>query len=126
NPVKHFPVVTVSHKILLPLALSPHPATEASTVGQVLVDQFGLAVDRANFWAFWGIFCVPGIFGFIAWELMANWRLYRANRSEQLRPVMIGSHGETMRGLLRPGVHSGSVPKLFRKLRYAYPDRVPR
>jgi hypothetical protein len=33
--------------------------------------------------------------------------------------VTIGSHGETVRGLLRPGFHSGTVPKLFRKLRHA-------
>jgi hypothetical protein len=102
NPVKHFPVVTVSHKVILPLtpsladALNVSEATAAGILG-----------------------CIPGIFGFIAWELMANWRLYRANRPDRLRPVMIGSHGETMRGLLRPGFHSGTVPKLYRKLRKA-------
>jgi hypothetical protein len=32
---------------------------------------------------------------------------------------MLGSHGETMRGLLRPGFHSGTVPKLHRKTRHA-------
>jgi hypothetical protein len=62
---------------------------------------------------------IPGIFGFIAWELKENWRLYKANRAPRLKPVMIGSHGESMRGLLRPGFHSGTVPKLFRKLRHA-------
>ena len=62
---------------------------------------------------------IPGIFGFIAWELKENWRLYRANRPLRLRPVMLGSHGESMRGLLRPGFHSGTIPKLFRKLRHA-------
>jgi hypothetical protein len=36
-----------------------------------------------------------------------------------LAPVVLGHHGETMRGLLRPGFHSGTVPKLFRKLRRA-------
>src|SRR5262249_23092196 len=34
-------------------------------------------------------------------------------------PVMIGSHGETMLRLLRPGFHSGTIPKLFAKLRRA-------
>jgi hypothetical protein len=33
--------------------------------------------------------------------------------------VVIGSHGETMLRLLRPGFHSGTVPKLFGKLRRA-------
>ena len=102
NPVKHFPVVTVSHKVILPMtptvadALGVSEATAAGLLG-----------------------CIPGIFGFIAWELMANWRLYEANRPDRLRPVTIGSHGETMRGLLRPGFHSGTVPKLFKKMRAA-------
>jgi hypothetical protein len=39
---------------------------------------------------------------------------------------MIGSHGESMRGLLRPGFHSGTVPKLFRKLRRATPAKTSR
>jgi hypothetical protein len=52
--------------------------------------------------------------------------MYRANRPPRLRPVMLGSHGETMRGLLRPGFHSGTVPKLFRKLRHATPEKASR
>jgi hypothetical protein len=76
-------------------------------------------VGKANFWAFWGIAAVPGIFGFIAWELLSNWQLYRANRPDRLKPVTLGSHGESMRGVLRPGFHSGTLPKLFRKLRRA-------
>lgn len=102
NPVKHFPVVTVSHKVILPMtpsladALRVSDATAAGILG-----------------------CIPGVFGFIAWELAANWKLYRANRPDRLRPATIGSHGESMRGLLRPGFHSGTVPKLFRKVRHA-------
>jgi hypothetical protein len=62
---------------------------------------------------------IPGIFGFIAWELKENWRLYAANRSATLPRVMVGSHGETMRGMLRLGFHSGTVPKIYRKVRKA-------
>ena len=102
NPVKHFPVVTVSHKVILPMAPS-------------LADALGIAEAEAVFL----LGCVPGVFGFIAWELMANWRLYAANRPARLRPVVVGSHGETVRGLLRPGFHSGTVPRLFAKLRAA-------
>ncbi|MBX9580937.1 MAG: hypothetical protein K2X87_11565, partial [Gemmataceae bacterium] len=102
NPVKHFPVVTVSHKVILPMAPSLADALNISEATAVFV-----------------LGCVPGVFGFIAWELMANWRLYAANRPGQLRPAVIGSHGETVRGLLRPGFHSGTVPKLFGKLREA-------
>ena len=31
----------------------------------------------------------------------------------------IGSHGETVRGLLQPGFHSGTVPRLYARLRAA-------
>jgi hypothetical protein len=57
------------------------------------------------------------VFGFLVWELKENWRLYEANRPETLRPVVFGDHGETMARLLRPGIHSGTLPKLFAKLR---------
>lgn len=126
NPIKHFPVVTVSHKVMLPMVLYQPGQSEPSTLGAVLVEHLGWPVEQANFWAFWGIAAVPGVFGFIAWELVANWQLYRANLPERLRPVVIGSHGETMRGLLCPGLHSGTVPKLFRKLRRQAPDRAGR
>jgi hypothetical protein len=65
------------------------------------------------------IWCIPGIFGFLVWELRENWRLYAANRPKGLRPMIIGSHGEPMGRLLRPGFHSGTIPKLFAKLRRA-------
>jgi hypothetical protein len=65
------------------------------------------------------VFFIPGIFGFLVWELKENWRLYGANRAAGLRPVMIGHHGETMVRLLRPGLHSGTIPKLYAKLRRA-------
>src|SRR5262249_10901542 len=42
-----------------------------------------------------------------------------ANRPARLKPVMIGSHGETMLQLLRPGFHSGTIPKLYGQLRRA-------
>jgi hypothetical protein len=102
NPVKHFPVVTVSHKVIWPMVPG---ISEWLGVSELKV---GMVVNG-----------IPGIFGFIAWELKENWRLYRANCPPVLKPVMIGSHGESMRGLLRPGFHSGTVPKLYRKARRA-------
>lgn len=108
NPIKHFPVVTVSHKLIIPLGpffvgmLSPHlGAAEANTI----------------VWS--TIWLIPGIFGFLVWELKENWRLYAANRSPTLRPAMVGRHGETVMRLLRPGFHSGTIPKLFARLRRA-------
>jgi hypothetical protein len=110
NPIKHFPVVTVSHKICLPMI---------PMLGDVLMQHFGLARTRAFGLATGIITGIPGIFGFAAWELKENWRLYRGNRPTNLGPEGVGSHGETMLRLLRPGFHSGTVPKLYRKLRRA-------
>jgi len=110
NPIKHFPVVTVSHKVCLPMTPMLRSAIE---------DRFG--VDRRRAWGLaTGIITgIPGIFGFMVWELKENWKLYASNRPERLKPVAIGSHGETMLRLLKPGFHSGTVPKIFRKLRKA-------
>jgi hypothetical protein len=119
NPIKHFPVVTVSHKMLLPLVVSSDPHTVPSMFGEVIAAHTGWGVAKANYWAFMIIAGIPGIFGFMAWEFLANWQLYRANRSRRLPAVILGSHGETMRGLLRPGFHSGTVPRIYRKLRHA-------
>ena len=63
------------------------------------------------------VLLLPGVFGFLVWELKENWRLYEANRAAGLKPVVVGDHGESMRTLLRPGIHSGTLPKLFAKLR---------
>jgi len=60
---------------------------------------------------------LPGFFGFVVWELKGNWKLYLANRTNRLMPVPVGSHGENIARLLRPGFHSGTLPKIFRKLR---------
>jgi len=102
NPIKHFPVVTVSHKLLLPLipSLAKQFNVSAETMGTI-------------------VFGIPGIFGFLVWELKENWKLYRANAPKTIRPVVVGSHGEKVRALLRPGFHSGVVPKTFAKLRNA-------
>lgn len=124
NPVKHFPVVTVSHKVLAPLLLALVP-----TVADVVAYFAGLdmSVDHQRKEAFrtagtiyfFTQLLLPGVFGFLAWELKENWRMYAANRSPKLKPVMVGSHGESVRGLLRPGFHSGTVPRIHRQSRKA-------
>jgi hypothetical protein len=118
NPIKHFPVVTVSHKMILPMAFTT-AKTIPSPLGGVLVNAFGLTVETGNAVAGAIVWGIPGIFGFLAWELKENWKLYRSNRSTTLRPVMVGHHGETMLRLMKPGFHSGTLPKLFGKLRKA-------
>ena len=107
NPLKHFPVVTVSHKIILP--------TEPLLAGAF--EKLGMTAGRANAIAFPIVFVIPGMFGFLAWELKENWKLYAANRPRALKPVQVGSHGESLARLLRPGFHSGTVPKIFARLR---------
>jgi hypothetical protein len=106
NPIKHFPVVTVSHKIILPslpflakFLSGPLGPVWGNTVATVFV------------------FVVPGVFGFLVWELKGNWQLYGANRPHRLKSVPIGDHGESMIRYLRPGFYSGTIPKLFGKLR---------
>jgi len=64
-------------------------------------------------------FLAPGLAGFLVWELKENWRLYCSNRSPTLDPVVVGSHGETIVRFLRHGLHSGTIPKLFARLRRA-------
>jgi hypothetical protein len=108
NPIKHFPVVTVSAKLLV---------TQVGRIVAVL--ETFLPPDEAKVVSGLILLFLPGVFGFLVWELKENWRLYEANRPRTLRPVVIGHHGETLARLLRPGFNSGTLPKLFAKLRRA-------
>jgi hypothetical protein len=112
NPIKHFPVVTVSHKLML---------LAATLIAGPLAPYFGWSDPKA--FAFAVVIpvlsLIPGLFGFLAWELKENWKLYRANGSPVLEPEMIGSHGERLINFVRPGFHSGTLPKLFARLRRA-------
>lgn len=114
NPIKHFPVVTVSHKMIL-------PTTPYIAHALMQVKFAGVGIEASRAWATAGLItlCTPGIFGFLAWEFRENWKLYKANRSKNLKPILIGSHGETLATFLRPGFHSGTIPKIFHRLRKA-------
>ena len=108
NPIKHFPVVTVSHKLLVPMIPLIAGQLSAATGMEKRMSLTAVTFVSA---------CIPGVFGFLAWELKENWRLYAANRPRTLRPAQVGPHGETIRRLLMPGFHSGTVPRLFSRLR---------
>ena len=110
HPVKHFPVVTVAHKVFLPVILIIE-----HYMRNTLTPFLGLPLAGLVTW--FNIVFLPGIFGFLVWELKENWRLYASNRLSTLQPVVIGSHGESGGRLLKPGFHSGTLPKLFRKMR---------
>ena len=110
NPIKHFPVVTVGHKLLFFL-IEPFAVQLSTSLQMGIMEARTLSASI--------IWCIPGIFGFLVWELKENWRLYAANRRPNLGPVKITSHGETMARLLKPGFHSGALPKRYAKLRRA-------
>ncbi len=112
NPIKHFPVVTVSHKIILPASVS--------LTRYLRRPLMPLGAFTANTIAGSTVFLLPGIFGFLVWELKENWRVYAANRPPGLLPVMVGAHGETLLRLMKPGLYSGTLPRLYRRLRRAH------
>jgi len=108
NPIKHFPVVTVSHKFTIGWSLALMQELRPS-IGEPMAGVIALMVQLV----------IPGLAGFLVWEFKENWRLYQQNRKPVLAPVIVGSHGEPVGRLIRPGFHSGTVPTLFKKLRRA-------
>jgi hypothetical protein len=118
NPIKHFPTVTVTAKLLVPI----YPELFELLSGPI-EPVLGKALGRTV--AGGAIALLPGFAGFLVWELKENWRLYRANQSPILRPEVVGHHGETVLRLMRPGLHSGTIPKLYARLRHGR-GRSPR
>ncbi len=110
NPIKHFPVVTVSHKLMLPF-LPTLTTTLLGFLQPVLPQIISLPLVTMT------ILLLPGLFGFLAWELRENWKLYDANHPERIQPAHFGPAGETLYTLLRRGFHSGALPKAFAGLR---------
>lgn len=111
NPLKHFPTVTVAHKVILPF--TPDLLHAFNRALSVFGDLVGGAIAGVT------VFFLPSVFGFLVWELKENYRLYRATRSQDIPSARLGPHGETMHGLLVVGVHSGTLPKLYERLRRA-------
>lgn len=115
NPAKA-PISILAAKVIYPFALIP---------GQ---DPWGAELLRDNlhfpYWLAKGLAATlvwfsPDIFGFLFWETSENWSMYRSNRRRGLRAVPVGPHSETVKTLLLPGFHSGTVPRLFARLRVA-------
>ena len=111
NPVKHFPVVTVAAKLIIPIL--PALVEGITNFTKPLFGTF------AGAFAVFTVGVIPGFAGFLVWEFKENWRLYRATRTKALMPQGIGHHGESMVRFMKPGFHSGTIPKLFTKLRRA-------
>ncbi len=112
NPIKHFPVVTVAAKIILPFS-EPMISAISGPASQLMGRTLGVS------FAAFTVIVIPGLAGFLVWEFKENWKLYARTRGKTLQPISIGHHGETMVGFLKPGFHSGTIPKRFTKLRRA-------
>jgi len=111
NPLK-LPICSLAAKLVYPVMAILWPQ-----MVDALSPYLGSVLAGAIVW--WFVFWSPDIAGFLFWEMKENWKLYRANRHKALGAMAIGPHGETLPRLLRPGFHSGSVPKIYRKLRRA-------
>ncbi|MBK1717160.1 sulfite exporter TauE/SafE family protein [Thiocystis violacea] len=132
NPIKHFPLVTIAHKLMLPF-LPLITSLMVEVLDPVLPKWIAIPFVTLT------MLLLPGLAGFLVWELKENWKIYAANHSAlnpavgarpglyavrredlahvPIEPAIIGSHGETLRGFLKRGFHSGTLPKAFDRLR---------
>ena len=119
NPLK-LPLSILFAKFVYPL-LAVLGLFTLSPLGSPLVDELSpwLTWPVAWFLVIGTFYLLPDAVTFLFWETRENWKLYRANRPDQLRPVAVGPHGETMGQLLHWGFHSGTIPKLYARLRSA-------
>ncbi|NKN33334.1 sulfite exporter TauE/SafE family protein [Marichromatium bheemlicum] len=123
NPIKHFPLVTIAHKLLLPFlpAITGVLVTLTESVLPKLVAYPFVTLT---------VLLLPGLAGFLVWELKENWKIYAANHPPRTdlhpvpEPAVVGAHGENMRAMLRRGIHSGTLPKAFDRLRRALRDQL--
>jgi hypothetical protein len=125
NPLK-LPLSILFAKFVYPLLLllpDVFKADPSSFLGysSPLVNQLADYLSEPGAWllVMGTIWLLPDACTFLFWEMRENWRLYRANRPTAIRPVPVGEHGESIEGLLHWGFHSGTVPKLFARLRAA-------
>src|SRR5262249_34454167 len=129
NPLK-LPLSILFAKFIYPLLLLlPWGLREANNFlgyDSPLVGQLADYLTTPGAWllVMGTLWLLPDACTFLFWEMRENWRLYRANRPAALRPVPVGPHGETVKGLLHYGFHSGTVPRLFSKLRLAEREAV--
>jgi hypothetical protein len=120
HPLKA-PISILAAKFIYPFVLPQMPELAKRlepNLGPVLAYVIASLIALPTVWL------LPDLFGFLFWEMKENWYMYRANREKLLRPVNVGPHGETVRQLLEPGFHSGTVPKLFARLREAEREAI--
>jgi hypothetical protein len=112
NPVKA-PMSLLAAKFVYPILGTVMTSGLAGALQPALGRMLAYAIALVTVWL------SPDIFGFLFWEMKENWSLYRANRRATLRAVPVGPSGEKVRQLLQPGFHSGTIPKLYARLRQA-------
>jgi hypothetical protein len=119
NPLK-LPLSILFAKFVYPL-LAILGLFTLTPLGSPLVGKLAPVLTEPVAWllVIGTFYLLPDAVTFLFWEMRENWRLYRANRPAGLRPVAVGPHGETVKGLLHWGIHSGTVPRLFARLRAA-------
>jgi hypothetical protein len=124
NPIK-LPLSILAAKFVYPL-LALWGLFEIETMSSPLVPLLAPYIKYVPAWllVIGTFYLLPDAFGFLFWELKENWKLYRANRPQNLRAVPIGRHGENMLQLLRPGLHSGTLPRLYAKLRWTEQEAI--
>jgi hypothetical protein len=119
NPLK-LPISILAAKFVYPI-LAILGLFTIQPLGSPLVDKLAPVITQPGAWllvigTFW---LLPDAVAFLFWEFKENWKLYRANRPRMLSPVSVGPRGETLLHLLRPGFHTGTLPKLYAQWRYA-------
>jgi hypothetical protein len=105
NPIKHFPVVTVAGKVSIATGVPVLIALSfARVTSEALAATLGFVL---------GVLVLPGICGFVAWEVRYEWQLFGLGRPRRLPAAAVGPHRESLARLLLPGVYSGAVPRTF-------------
>jgi hypothetical protein len=119
NPIK-LPISILAAKFVYPL-MAVVGLFDVVTLSSPLVPALAPFLGHAPAWllVIGTLYLLPDAVAFLVWEMKENWRLYQANRPASIRPVALGSHGETVWRLLQPGFHSGTIPRLYAKLRAA-------
>jgi hypothetical protein len=123
NPVK-LPLSLLFAKFVYPLLAITGLFTLRPLGSPFVDDLVGKESNSPWAWSIWvfliaTFYLLPDAVTYLFWEMRENWKLYRANRPAAVDAVGVGPHAETVGGLLQPGFHSGTVPKLFARLREA-------
>ncbi len=125
NPLKlPFSILAAKFFVLIPnyvKLMSPGTEVQETLINDQLAPNigWGAAVLLTYLIIVPTLWLLPSAVAFLIWEMRGNWRLFRANRPTTVRPAIVGHHGETVLQLLRLGAHSGTVPRLYARLRNA-------